>query len=1131
MDRIELGRQVAADRHDAAVQAGSDPWNPLAFALAEAQRLNIATEPTASNAASLNGARAVFVPDASLILYARDGSEFDRAFLIAHELGHRCLGDSEGNVAELLEIDPARSAEASPTGMARVVDYSRRERREVQMDLFARELLLPRHWVRRLHVEDRMSAGAIAQRLGAPFEVVAQQLLDALLLPIVDIAAEESVERPLNEEQAEAAQHAGCPYLLEAGPGTGKTRTLVGRIEHLLEQGVDPRKILVLTFSNKAAGEIAERIARSSPEAATAIWTGTFHSFGLDLIRRFHDQLKVPADPWLLDRVEATELLENEFPRLDLSHYRDIYDPTDIISNILTAISRAKDEVVDALAYTVLANRMGNVASTAEEHEAAEKAMEVAKVYQAYERLKRQAGALDFGDLVSLPVLMLEEHESVRHTLRTTYEHVLVDEYQDVNRSSVRLLAALCGDARNLWVVGDAKQSIYRFRGASSFNLDRFGREDFPGGKRFRLRKNYRSVPEVLNICAAFAKQMIVADGDVSLEPERASAGRASELRRVKTGPDEVVAIADAVGEMRQAGYRFGDQAVLCTGNERLSKLGHQLEALGIPVLFLGNLFERPEVKDLLAVLSLLVDRRVTGLLRTARTDAFSMTLDDVARVIDHLRQVDAQPGDWHTLGASVPGLSPDGAEAISKLDQALAGFSAESRPWEVVATFLLDRTRTAAELATAPSLAERSKGISIWQLMNFLRVQPAGRGLPITRLLDRVRRLVRLRDDHDLRQLPAAAQRLDAVRLMTMHGAKGLEFAIVHLPGMNVGTLPKSSRSPACPPPVGMVAGAIDDVLGNHKKEHDKEQECLFYVALSRARDRLFLYAASVNAGGAKRDVSPFIKRLGNALSVVPTKPSREPHGDLSDTPIDVVVPDDFRLEGHGIGLYQACPRRFFYTHLLQIGGKRTQTAFMQMHDAVRTVYQLAVKTGESNPDWVSAALKEAFAASSLAEHGYVKDYRALATKMMGFFTSIRMGQPPHEPVTLTLWVNGAQVSVTPDDVFVSPEGEQIFRRVQTRQTRKDETKNPGAIAFLAAARQVSPQARVEFIYLSDENVVPVDVTDKQFASGSTKVNDMVSQVHAGLFPAEPSDRSCPGCPAFFVCGELPPGRLLVGR
>ncbi|MDT8870742.1 UvrD-helicase domain-containing protein [Komagataeibacter rhaeticus] len=168
---------------------------------------------------------------------------------------------------------------------------------------------------RRLFVEDGMNASDIATRLGAPFDVVAQQLLDALLLPpFAPPTPEERVKRPLNEGQGKAALHRGEAYLLEAGPGTGKTQTLVGRVESLLAEGMDPRRILLLTFSNKAAGEMAERIARENPEAAAAMWIGTFHAFGLDLVRRFHDRLDLPDDPRMLDKTEAVELLEDEFP-------------------------------------------------------------------------------------------------------------------------------------------------------------------------------------------------------------------------------------------------------------------------------------------------------------------------------------------------------------------------------------------------------------------------------------------------------------------------------------------------------------------------------------------------------------------------------------------------------------------------------------------------------------------------------------------------------------------------------------------------------------------------------------------------------------------------------------------------
>ena len=170
----------------------------------------------------------------------------------------------------------------------------------------------------------------------------------------------------------------------------------------------------MLTFSNKAAGEMSERIAHKHKDAAAAMWIGTFHAFGLDLIRRFHAELGLPQDPRLMDRTEAVELLENEFPRLQLRHHRDLYDPTQIIADMLSAISRAKDEVVNAARYAELTDTMLERAATPDECERAERCSEVSRVYVDYERLKRGANCVDFGDLVSLPVLLLERSDAIR---------------------------------------------------------------------------------------------------------------------------------------------------------------------------------------------------------------------------------------------------------------------------------------------------------------------------------------------------------------------------------------------------------------------------------------------------------------------------------------------------------------------------------------------------------------------------------------------------------------------------------------------------------------------------------------------------------------------------------------------
>lgn len=1128
MDTVELARKRAAQLHAELVGLGHDPWRPFDFAMAEVRRRDYDAEPARAGAGLLDRGRATLIAKDRLILFEETASLFERAFLVAHELGHLELGDDPDDHATP-DIDPSRAAEASPMGLDRVVDYGRRQRREVQMDLFAREFLLPRDVARVLHVDDGLSASDIAARLSAPFDVVAQQLLDALLLPAIeDEAASAAPHRPLNTLQSEAARHRGAPYLLEAGPGTGKTQTLTARVESLLDDAVDPRRILVLTFSNKAAGEMATRIALKRPEAAAAMWIGTFHAFGLDIIRRFHAELGLPKDPRLMDRTEAVELLEEEFPRLGLQYYRNIYDPTQKIADMLAAISRAKDEVVDAQRYGELVDAM---ASRPEQSEAAARAAEVAKVYSVYEAIKLAADCVDFGDLVMLPVKLLEARADIRAHMHDLYDHVLVDEYQDVNRSSVRLLQALRGDGHNLWVVGDAKQSIYRFRGASSFNMRRFGSDDFSGGERGRLKTNYRSVSEIVDAYSTFAATMRAASGDSALDAERGPGGSHPEVRTVERATEQTAAMADAIEQAHQNGVRYRDQAVLCTGNEKLSTIAHEFERLGIPVLFLGSLFERAEVKDLLAMLSILTDRRAMGLVRVATWPEFEMPINNVAAVFDHLRAADMAPGTWLAGSDDIPGLSEPARAALGKLRAALAGFDQTSQPWTVLASLLLDRTRLAGQIGSAASVAERTRGIAIWQLMNFLRAQPKAQGLPIVRLLHRIRRLVRLAEERDLRQLPAAAQGIDAVRLMTIHGAKGLEFPIVHIPGVNKDTIPRTPPGPACPPPAGMIEGDAGDPLDLLRADQEEEQECLFYVALSRARDRLLLYAPSQNKAGSSRPLSPFVGKLGPNVAVRNVKPGRvlPPLAEDADVPLEVT--GRLRFDASQISLYESCPRRFFYTHVLQIGGRRVTSGFTLMHDAVRTVFR-AVVSGAAEITSDAALLdriERAFEETGVSSLGYVAEYRQLATTMLSYFLEIRAGHRPELPEALSLSFGAEEIIVMPDDLLVGPDGGRIVRKVQTGHQRSAELDDVGAAAFLLAARTAFPGAVVELVHLSDGTRTPLDrnLTPKKIANRQDKLSAFLADIRQGRFRAEISSFTCPNCPAFFVCGPTPLGKL----
>jgi superfamily I DNA/RNA helicase len=413
----------------------------------------------------------------------------------------------------------------------------------------------------------------------------------------------------------------------------------------------------------------------------------------------------------------------------------------------------------------------------------------------------------------------------------------------------------------------------------------------------------------VVSIYSRFSVDMGVGDHDSGLEAQQGSSGCEPELCVVDQAQQQTVALADTIEAMRDQGNDYRDQVVLCTGNDKLSNLAQDLERLGVPVLFLGSLFERPEVKDALTLLSLLTDRHAKGLVRIACWTEFAMSLTDVGIVIDHLRRSEVTSDGWLDELVNVPDLPEMGRTSLAEIARTLDGFDECSSPWMVLTTVLLERTQIAAQIAVSDNIGRRSRGIALWQFMNFIRTQPSGQGLLIRRLLDRVRRLVRLGDDRDLRQLPFAAQGLDAVSLMTIHRAKGLEFKVVHLPGLNANTLPRTPPEPRCPPPDGMVEGIFGTAREVFRTEQKIEQECLFYIALSRARDRLFLYAPTQKSNGHQWGLSPFLDRLGQGLNRRHVTPDRVLPEVPEDRNIELVIEGGLRFSASQIGLYESCP------------------------------------------------------------------------------------------------------------------------------------------------------------------------------------------------------------------------------
>ncbi|GAB5478535.1 MAG: UvrD-helicase domain-containing protein [Marinobacter nauticus] len=1132
MDAIEAARQTAENLHLAALKRGSDTNDLLRFARDEAGHRGIDVFAVPQGDPKLNGARALFDCQAEMILYEDVGSDFDKAFLIAHEVGHLELeGLAEDDLIEVVE--PDRSSEAPAVGADRVVDYGCRERREIIMDLFAREFLLPRSLVKRWHVGEQMTSVAIADRLKAPLSVVQQQLIDALLLPPVKPSHSEPSGPPigLDESQRNAALHRGSAFQLQAGPGTGKTRTLVHRIESLLEDGVDPGAILVLTFSNKAAGELRERIAGKFPDAVAALWLGTFHSFGLDIVHRFHDRLGLSENPRLVSRYEAIEMLEDELARLPFRHFRNLYDPTLDLGDMLSAISRAKDEVVNAEEYRALAEAMLASAEDEKQREQAEKCLDVAQLYQAYEPLLQQNDGVDFGDLISLPVRLVESDTEVRKLLSSRHQYILVDEYQDVNRASVRLLKAIAGEGKKLWVVGDSRQSIYRFRGASSINMKRFT-DDFPGAQLADLGTNYRSSSEIVELYRYFSTSMKASDEALPLQihAERGPSGEQPEFRVATTVDDEIAMIAAAVEEKKREGVEYKDQAILCTSNNRLSEIAASLESLGLPVLYLGSLFERPEVKDLLSLLSLVTDRRATGLIRAATLPGYTVRLEHITVLLQYLRETDPAPLSWGPKVDDVPGLSNQARDTLKHLAALMGDISSNANPWSVLASLIIDRLKWAKQAAQATDLQGQMKGIALWQLLNYARNPIKGSGLPIDRLLSRIRRIVLLSEDREIRQLPQAALSINGVRLMTIHASKGLEFKVVHLPGMIATGLPSSNRPPRCVPPDGLIDGTQGLTgLEAIKAGHDEEEECKFFVATSRAQDGLLLYASSVQNNGNNRNHSEYINRI---------KPVIQRNNNPSRLSLNPEVPETLSIEeetlllsDNQLSLYDRCPRRFLYSHALALSGKRTESAFMQMHSAVYEVLGwLRQNHSESPPsaDELEAQFTKSWLNRGPVDHGYAADYRRIGQRLVQYLMETRQGRQLVKPEILKLSFPEGEINVLPDEITVDTDGNHSVRRIKTGKKGSDEfDRIEYTLLVEAAERHFGPGTRVEAIHLAGETLEPVTVSNRKKNTRLGKAQSAMGSITQGHFPAKPDNRTCPRCPSFFICGTVPPGKI----
>ena len=639
----------------------------------------------------------------------------------------------------------------------------------------------------------------------------------------VDYAAE------LNEQQLAAVTAPPGPLLVIAGAGSGKTRTLTYRVAYLLENGIDPRNVLLLTFTNKAAREMLNRVANLLPMDASGIWGGTFHSVGNRMLRRHGSALGYSSGFTIMDREDQKDLIEVVVASAGIDPKEIRFPKGDVLAEIFSFVVNTEKPLEELLAekfpyFLPLLDKIKGV-------------------YDRYEKKKKANNSMDFDDLLEKTLSMFQQHERIAAFYRRQFQFILVDEYQDTNKIQADLVDLLARDHRNVMVVGDDAQSIYSWRGANFQNILEFPKR-YPDAQVFKIEMNYRSVPEILEVAnAAIAAN--IQQFRKHLSATRESNATKPALVALNDAAEQAQFVAQRILELRDEGVDLRDIAVLYRAHYHAIELQLELSRRGVPYQITSGIrfFEQAHIKDVTAFIRFVANPR-----------------DEVACK----RMVKLLPGIGNRTAANLwrewENALNERGEITSWSERLLAmRVSAKSKKaWEQLAHTLDEiapggQPNSSSDMITSIVEAIYDDYAKVTFTNYELRREDLNQLAVFARQFKDVHEFLAqlaLISNVDAEAAPNQAADKEAVNLSTVHQAKGLEFHTVFVIWLTEGMFP-SSRS-------------LDT------RAALEEERRLFYVAITRARDELYLTYPQLRLSGGYGDV---FQRPSRFLQEIPTE------------------------------------------------------------------------------------------------------------------------------------------------------------------------------------------------------------------------------------------------------------------
>ncbi|OQA39175.1 MAG: ATP-dependent DNA helicase PcrA [Parcubacteria group bacterium ADurb.Bin316] len=804
----------------------------------------------------------------------------------------------------------------------------------------------------------------------------------------------------LNKEQLAAVTHKEGPVLIVAGAGTGKTSVITQRIAYIIEQNwAKPEEILALTFTEKAASEMEERVDRLLPMGYLDLWISTFHSFGERILKEYGTEIGIPADAKLLNEFEQWALIKKNLDKFDLNYYRPLGNPTKFIQALVKHFSRLKDEDIspeqyldyaeelkqnldamlsgakkkrgtkakDKVAIADFCNAEGVFDAQIAEQEVL-RINEAANAYHLYQQLLLDNNALDFGDLINYSLKLFRERLKILAKYRKQFKYILLDEFQDTNWAQYELIKLLAAPKNNLVVVGDDDQSIYKFRGASVSNILQF-KKDFSEAKEIVLVKNYRSRQNILDLSYKFIQLnnpnrlecKLNGEGkknekgtclDKKLVAQNEGEG-AIEVIEADNVQEEIKKVIERIEKLKESDREasWNDFGILVRANDSAKEICAMLDKKKLPYVFLASrgLYAKPIIIDVISYFKMLDNyHESTALYRVLNIPVFTFSYKELVdfNYIAHKKA-------WSLFSTLKSLQGKMGAETQAKVDKLLnlidrhTALVRDKAASEIFLSFIND----SGYLENIAKQEDKTSQEAISYLNQFMKriqkFEAASDDKSIKAFLNELDMEIGSGEQGAI--APDTESGPEAIKVMTVHGAKGLEFKYAFITNLVDKRFPTIERKEQIEIPTPLIKETLPE--GDF---HLEEERRLFYVAMTRAKEGLYFSWSSDYGGARKKKPSRFLVECGlvveNEKKKSRGKKEKDGNENLKIAEKEIVATSDAKYElptyisYTQIAAFSNCPYQYRFAHILQVPrrGKAQFSFGRTMHSTLQRLFEL---------------------------------------------------------------------------------------------------------------------------------------------------------------------------------------------